>query len=379
MNIIRTLVPVCVLLLWLCLPGTSATAPGEESYPAVSGPCLLRFPDDHGAHPDFQTEWWYYTGNLRSSDGKPFGFQLTFFRRRLIPPGDEATLAEPASKWRTSQVYLAHAAVSDITGKTFRHAERMSRGTLGFAGTLDSPGTRTVFLGNWSAELGAERHRLRADTGEFSIDLDLRPGKPPVLHGQSGYSRKGRRPESASCYYSFTRLEAEGSIGLEGKSVSVQGMAWMDHEFSSVALESDLEGWDWFSLQLSDGTELMIYLLREKGGPVSAASSGTLVERSGSTIHIESTDMEAQVTDYWTSPETGARYPQKWSFRIRSPDMEFTVVSNLPNQEMRTPGTTGVTYWEGSVTARGTRAGTSFEAKGYMELTGYDKPMAGVF
>lgn len=378
MGVYRVLAALCILSLAICGPASNLYS-GESGYLSVNGPCHLRFPEDHGTHPGFRTEWWYYTGNLRSSEGDAFGFQLTFFRRQTTPPRREYTRSSPSSRWRTDQVFAAHAALSDISGGTFLQAERMSRAVLGLAGVLQDRHSTTVFLGNWAAAPGPQTHTLKVDTGQFALDLTLRPLKAPVLHGDSGYCRKGRMPQSAGCYYSFTRLEATGTIDLRGRRRSVRGTAWMDHEFSSAPLEEDLAGWDWFSLQFSDNTELMVYLMREKDGSWSTASSGTFVDASGGTTRLESTDIEPRVLAHWNSPDSGARYPQKWSLRILPLDMEITVDSSLRSQEMRSAGTTGVTYWEGSVAARGTRAGTPVDAQGYMELTGYDKPLTGMF
>jgi predicted secreted hydrolase len=195
-----------------------------------------------------------------------------------------------------------------------------------------------------------------------------------VLHGDAGYSRKGQSPERASCYYSFTRLQADGTLTLDGTPHRVRGTAWMDHEFSTAALQPGITGWDWFSLQLSDRTEIMIFLLRQHDGNLNPASSGTYVTPSGQPRHLSREDVHIEALDFWTSPHTGARYPVKWNVRIAPFNYEFIVTASLADQEMRTARSTGVVYWEGSVRAQGTRQGKPVDGVGYVELTGYDKP-----
>lgn len=364
--------------VFLVMRERTPAALGPEGYRAVTGPCGPAFPRDHGPHPDFKTEWWYYTGNLTAEDGRRFGYQLTFFRSRIIPPGEDSSRPEPASAWRTSQIFLAHAAVSDIDGKTYLHAERMARGALGMAGAALDGDVARVQLRGWSADIGPNLHRIAADAGSFKLDLDLTPVKPPVLHGEEGYSRKGKAPESASCYYSFTRLDAAGTLGLGARSFRATGLSWMDHEFSSAPLEPNLAGWDWFSLQLNDGTELMAYFLRDKNGGFSPASSATFVDPAGNPVHISGSDLALQAEKTWTSPKTGAVYPAKWRLSAPSLPLDLTVIPNLADQEMRTPGTTDVTYWEGSVSVSGVRgkggASARVSGSGYVELTGYETP-----
>ncbi len=349
---------------------------GPEGYRAVDGPCGLDFPEDHGPHSDYKTEWWYYTGNLTAENGRRFGYQLTFFRSRILPPGAESTWPEPASAWRTAQIYLAHAAVSDLDEKKYLHDERMARGALGMAGAAMDGDVARVRLRGWSADLGPDRHRIRANAEDFGIDLDLTPVKPPVPHGEGGYSRKGTDPASASCYYSMTRLESRGTIRVGSTSFGVAGLSWMDHEFSSAPLESNLAGWDWFSLQLADGTELMAYFLRHEDGGFSPASAATFVDAAGTAVHLPKAGLDLRVLNTWTSPKTGAVYPAGWRLRVPALSIDLTVTPNLPDQEMRTPGTTDVTYWEGSVSVAGVRGeGSTARAvsgSGYVELTGYE-------
>lgn len=371
-----------VATVWFGRRSTPEFPVDSDGYRIVDSPCGLRFPEDHGSHPDHKTEWWYYTGNLRDKNGADYGFQLTFFRSRIAPPSAEADWPEPRSAWRTSQLFLAHAAVSDIDGGRFYQTDRVARGALDIAGAVREGETVRVHLRDWRAEIDGDRHRLRAEGPELDIDLTLRTEKPPVPHGEDGYSRKGGKPESASCYYSLTRLAAEGTVraGAGGKPASATGLAWMDHEFSSAPLESGLEGWDWFSLRLSDGTELMVYLLRRENGERSPASSATWVGRDGIGRHVEADGIAVEVTDTWESPHTGATYPAGWRLRIPGRGVDLRVSPRLADQEMRTERSTGVTYWEGAVSVEGTGAeGEPVRGSGYVELTGYaeafDAPM----
>ena len=373
-----SLAPLLVLLVSISSI-YPAIAADPEAYLQVTGPCGLEFPRDHGAHPGYRTEWWYYTGNLRSSGGDRYGFQLTFFRSRISPPGTEKAWPDPPSAWRTQQVYAAHAALTDIGGKRHLQAERLSRGALEMAGVRQGPTETRVFLKDWSARIGPESQELTAVAEDFSFELTLSPAKAPVLHGRDGYSRKGSSPENASCYYSFTRLEAGGSLTIAGREVAVSGLAWMDHEFSTAPLEAGIKGWDWFSLQLSDQTEIMAFLLRTADGGISPASSGTWVASDGNSHHLSKDEFSVNVLDTWKSPHSKAVYPSRWHLRVPEYKLDVVISPNLADQEMRTSAGTDITYWEGSVSIRGTHQGKPVDGQGYVELTGYardfDAPM----
>jgi predicted secreted hydrolase len=347
---------------------------GASDFRAVKGPCNFVFPRDHGAHSDFRTEWWYYTGNLSASTGKRYGFQLTFFRVQIAEPGSEKTWPTNPSAWRTKDLFLAHAALSDLESKRFYVDERVARGGAGLAGaTQDGEATR-IFIGSWSTLIESTHHRLKALAKEFSLDLLCKAAKPLVAHGVGGYSRKGDSPESASCYYSYTRLEVQGSITLHGIPVSVVGTAWMDHEFSSAPLEEDIVGWDWFGLQFDDQTELMLYLLRQKGSGNSPSSSGTFVKTSGEAVPLSGSDFRVEVLERWKSPRSGATYPARWKIQVVPLNLELYILPNLSNQELITEKSTRVTYWEGSVTASGDAGQRTVSGVGYVEMTGYAKP-----
>ena len=365
---------ILVALLLCTGIGAGMLRAGESEFRSVTGPCHLTFPADHGPHAEYRTEWWYYTGNVADDKGRRFGFQLTFFRSALQAPDRRRHWPDPASAWRTDQVYLAHAAVADITGGRHLQAEQMARPVLSMAGAYRDDSNVSIHLHSWQAVITAEGHRLQAAADDFAFSLNLRAVKPPIRHGDGGYSVKGQSPERASCYYSFTRMQASGSITVQGRRHVVEGPAWMDHEFSTAPLQPGTTGWDWFSLQLDEQTDVMLYLLRQADGTVNPASSGTVVASTGRSLHLEHSDVRIRPLAYWTSPHTDARYPVKWHLHIPSLQLELTVAANLKDQEMRTLQSTNVVYWEGSVQAVGTRGGHPVEGVGYVELTGYARP-----
>ncbi len=347
----------------------------DAGYHRVTGPCDFEFPRDHGAHPGFRTEWWYYTGNLRDPDGARYGFQLTFFRRQLRATDERRQWPQPASAWRTDQVFLAHAALTDIDGGRHYHAEDIGRGALDLAGVENREQDVRVYLRDWEAVIGPRGHALAMTGAEFGFDLQLTPVKDLVAHGDRGYSRKGADPARASCYYSFTRMKTSGTIRFKGRRLKVEGLSWMDHEYSTAALEPGIRGWSWFSLQFDNGTELMLFLLNLKAGGYHPASSGTLVAPDGTTTAVTSDHIQAVALRQWKSPHSGAEYPLAWRLRVRQPDLDLRIATPVDDQEMITSRSTGVTYWEGSVTAQGRMAGQDVNGRGYMELTGQVQAM----
>lgn len=350
-------------------------AANSSDFISITAPCYLEFPRDHGRHPGYRIEWWYYTGNLQSEEGDHFGFQLTFFRYQLKPSDAGAKWPERPSSWRTNQLYFAHAALADLTGKQFLNSEETAREALGIAGVGQHNGMTTVFLKKWSVALGGDEHHLQADAADFSFNLKMKALKAPVLHGNVGYTLKGESSEQSSCYYSFTRLETSGTVVVNGKVFKVKGLSWMDHEFSSEPLDENAAGWDWFSLQLDNGTELMIYIIRMASGLANPASSATFIDAAGEPVHFILQDFSIDVLDTWKSPHTGAIYPSKWRVTLIALGMELVIESNLADQEMQSPHSTGITYWEGSVSIRGKSMGKSVGGAGYVELTGYEKPL----
>jgi len=325
------------------------------------------FPRDHGSHEAFRTEWWYYTGHLSAPDGRRFGYQLTFFRRGM----SAEQIKTMPSRWSITQLYLAHFAVSDLSKKRFRYAEKISRAGLGKAGAEQD--RLHVWLDQWIAEspIGSLRHTLEAAKGDLAIRLDLSPDKSPVVHGTGGISRKGTAPSQASHYYSFTRLATTGTVTVGKESFNVTGVSWMDHEFGSADLGEDLVGWDWFSVQLDDRTELMLYRLRRTDGSADPVSSGTVIAPDGRARHLSLEDFILEPLSYWTSSSSKARYPQRWRLAIPSRQMALELSPLMPEQELSTTESTHVTYWEGAIEATGTSHGRPIRGQGYMELTGY--------
>jgi predicted secreted hydrolase len=324
------------------------------------------FPSDHGPHPDFRTEWWYYTGNLKTAAGRHFGFQLTFFRIGLVP-AVEATGAEPrASAWVARQFYLAHFAVTDTAGGRFHAFSRTSRDALGLAGASASP--FRVWLEDWSAEGDGASARLRAADGDVALDLKVSAAKPPVAQGDRGLSRKGPQLGNASFYYSFTRMQALGVVRLGDETFDVSGEAWMDREWSTSALAAGVEGWDWFAVQLDDGRELMFYLLRRRDGTPDPFSAGTLVEADGTTRALVLRDIRVETLAYWRSPRGAVRYPARWRLTVPSMSLFLELQPRLADQELMV----GTRYWEGAVAVTGSgAAGRPLAGQGYVELVGY--------
>jgi predicted secreted hydrolase len=354
--------------------GRLELAPLEARGPAFARAKKVRdfhLPLDHGPHFAFETEWWYYTGNLAAGDGRRFGFQLTFFRRGLSPG------APPKGPGlRTNQVYFAHLALTDVAGKRHRFFERWSRGAAGLAGA--SGESFRVWLEDWRAEglsPDGASVRLLARDEAWGLDLRLAAAKPLVRHGEGGLSPKSAVPGNASYYIGYTRMSALGSVSVGGPSVEVSGSAWFDHEWSTSALGEGAVGWDWFSLQLEDGRELMFFRIRRADGTIEPASGGTLVARDGSTRRLLAADVALDVLDRWTSPESGATYPVRWRLRSAAAALDLEVERRLNAQEMRA----SFTYWEGAVLVRGTSEGRPTGGEGYVELTGYAGGMKGVF
>ena len=326
-------------------------------------PRAFAFPADAGPHPDFRTEWWYYTGNLETATGRHVGFQLTFFRTALAPRAIEV---RRASAWATTQVYLAHFAVTDTEGRSFRAWSRTSREGIGLAGAQAQP--FRVWLEDWSATAdGDAAVRLRASEGDVGIDLVLGTRGRLVLQGDRGLSRKGPEPGNASYYYSMPRMPARGTVELDGVQHAVTGLVWMDREWSTSALGRDLIGWDWFALMLDDGRDLMVYRLRRRDGSPDPLSAGTLVSPDGRVERLGRDDVAIEVLDHWTSPQSRVRYPSRWRVDVPSAELHLEVSPRLPDQELDV----GTRYWEGAVRAEGEVAGRSVTAKGYVELVGY--------
>jgi len=345
-------------------------AEAEAGFARAFEPRPFEFPADHGPHPEFQSEWWYFTGNLDAEldegTGRRFGYQLTFFRRALAA-GEPAR----ASRWATRQAWLAHFALTDADAAgsgRFRAFERASRGALGLAGAELAP--LRVWLEIWeAASVGPDTFplRLAAEEDGVALELELRPAKPLVLHGESGLSRKGSQSGNASFYYSATRLETSGTVRAGGASFAVRGFSWMDREWSTSALEPGQVGWDWFALQLDDGRELMLYRLRREDGSADPASSGTLVERDGRSRALAANEASVEALATWRSDASGATYPSRWRIVVPSAGLSLEVRPLVPEQELRLT----FRYWEGAVEVEGLARGAKVDGRGYVELTGY--------
>jgi predicted secreted hydrolase len=324
------------------------------------------FPDDHGAHPDFRTEWWYFTGNLVSDDGKEFGYQFTIFRTAL-----SKEKSERKSEWNSNQIYMAHFAVTDIDGNKLYFDERFSREGNNLAGAKANP--FKVWLEDWQI-IQTQNEVLfdlpiinvMAKTKNFEIDFILESVKPFVLQGDEGLSQKGKQLGNASYYYSYTRLKTEGKIILEGNEFTVSGFSWMDREWSTSALSEDQKGWDWFALQLDDNTEIMYYQMRKNDGSQDVFSKGVFVDEQGASQLIKKDDVVLEVTNYWESPD-GEKYPSGWNLQIPSKEIDLKITPAVKNQLMDV----AVRYWEGSVKIEGKKSNADARGRGYVELTGY--------
>ena len=374
----RLLLVSLILLLASCSPASAPSAAAQlpdlagitkdipPGFAVADGSRKLTFPQDFGAHPDFRTEWWYYTGNLDTPDGRHFGFELTVFRVGLLPP----TVELPTdSGWYNRSLYFAHFAVSDIAGDHFYAYERYSRPgpTPGLAGAQAD--SFHVWLEDWSiSEQSSGVYRLQAEEAGITLDLTLKDEMGVVLQGDNGYSRKGENASNASYYYSQPRLRADGFIQMEGTLYQVSGLAWHDHEFGSGALDETQIGWDWFSLQFEDGSALMLFQIRQRNGSISAASSGAFIPPDGTPQPVQKNDFEISVLSTWRSPHTQGLYPSAWEIRLDKPGCTLKVDPWMADQEINFPS---VTYWEGAVHFEGTCDGAPVRGNGYVELTGY--------
>ena len=331
---------------------------------SADGSRSLIFPEDFGAHEDFRTEWWYYTGNLQTAEERHFGFELTIFRVGLLP---QAVELPDDSRWYGHSVYFAHFAVSDIANEKFYAFERYSRPGPGLAGAQADP--YRVWLEDWNiSELTPGVYHVWAAQEDVTLDLTLTDEMGVVLHGENGHSRKGEDVNNASYYYSQPRLIAQGSVKVAGLAYSVSGLVWKDHEFSTSVLDKNQIGWDWFSLQFEDGPALMLFQLREHGGGLSASSSGTFMDTHGTPELIQKNGFSISVLDQWRSPHTQGMYPAAWQIELTDPHCLLEVRPWMADQEIHFPA---VTYWEGAVRFEGTCNGALARGNGYVELTGY--------
>jgi predicted secreted hydrolase len=337
----------------------------QDPWQRAIGPWAWQFPRDHGAHPNFKTEWWYFTGNLKDKAGRPFGYQLTIFRQ-----GVQFTPAQPDSKWAVRDFYFGHFTVSDIAANQFHVAEKVSRGALGEAGA--SPDAMNVKLSSWTITQGGdERIELESDAPGMSLALTALPAKPLILEGIKGLSQKANGAGEASYYYSYPRLETTGHLHVGDVDYAVNGLSWFDHEFSTSSLGTDQVGWDWFCLQLDSKEEIMLYALRDKTGAIDPNSEGTWVRADGTAERLPPGSFTITRTGTWRSPGSGAIYPAGWRISIPSHQAELTDTPAMADQELRLAKMGALSYWEGACTVAGQVGGAAVTGVGYTELTGY--------
>jgi len=361
------------LLVACGAPPTTAPAglgnwlgPTDASGYATATPgTALTFPEDHGAHPDFRIEWWYYTFRLSDPAGRDYGAQLALFRLATRPQ------AAATEGWDSAQVFMAHLAVSELDAGRFHFSERLARPVLGLAGAASAP--HRVWVENCRVEERptepgqAMSRRIDCRQEGLELALDLASAQPPVLHGKQGYSRKASHGESASFYYSFPRIAVHGHLTVpDSAAVAVQGQGWFDHEWSSGLLPTSTVGWDWLSLTLDNGEALMLFRLRDAGGD-SREVRGSLIAADGGLRSFVAPASAMQGSRPWRSPHSSARYPLAWKIELDDFDLRLQVDAELDDQELNT----SVRYWEGAVRASGSHKGVPVKAQGYLEMTGY--------
>jgi predicted secreted hydrolase len=368
------LIIICGILLFLSINTSHLFA--EDFKQALPGR-TFSFPQDHFSHPEFKTEWWYYSGHLQSQgqDKKSYGYQLTFFRTGL-----KREAKNQKSKWAIQDLYFAHLALTDESKMKFEYREKVSRGSLGEGGASVFKKDRMpfrVWLEDWSVELKGpliQDHLLKAGEKNLGIELVLKPEKNPVIHGQNGISQKAEGGGYASHYYSITHLKTTGKVFLKNKEIPVEGISWMDHEFGSNQLQEYQVGWDWFSIQLDNRVDLMFYQIRQRDGKTDPYSSGTIIFPDGRYQYLPKKEFQIDVLNQWKSPKSGTIYPSAWSVKVPDHQIELTLTPTVKNQELITKESTQVTYWEGSVRVNGKYQGHSIKGMSYVELTGYAKP-----
>lgn len=352
-----------MLAMLLCAsPVSHRAALGEERFKFATPGYEFVFPRDHGSHPEYKTEWWYYTGHFTTDDGRRYGFELTFFRAALTPPAPRET------NWDLQNVMPAHFAITDVQAKDFRYYEKLNRAS---PFTADAAiGRLDVFNEGWRATTNPDGSwHIAAREGNDSLDLTLRANKPPAIHGENGVSIKAQGSGYASHYYSMTSLEAAGTInGRRGS-----GQAWMDHEFGSSMLRESQQGWDWYSIQLDNDAEIMLYVIRRTDGTPDVTSSGSLIASDGRVIRIRRDQMRITPLARWKSPKSRATYPMGWRVELPSFNVSLLVRPLLNAQELITRGSTNITYWEGACDVTGSFGGTPVQGGAYVEMTGYDK------
>jgi predicted secreted hydrolase len=353
----RRVIPVLLLILTQIV---SCTPKYIIDHSRPSRPVNL--PNDDAAHYTSQTEWWYYTGHLQAEDGTEYGFEVTFFKRLTSEDRAPGCFLNVPGHWIKEVGMLGHFAVTDLEQKKFHAAQIHNLAKRWKA----DPDRYHVYINGWSVEAKDGAHHLKAAMSKYSVDLKLTPTKPPALNGPNGILEKG---VNANYYYSYTNIKVEGTIKANGIIKSVKGKAWMDHEFGPMGLLNSQVGWDWYSIQLDNNTELMLYMVKHNESVV-AQSGGTYVFADGKTRWLKLTDIEIKATDTWMSPKTKAVYPAGWVITVIPLNLRLLVKPIMAEQELTLKP---VTYWEGAATVTGTSSGKPVSGKGYVELVGYDK------
>lgn len=353
----------------LFLPLLCACAFAQESWQLALPGWKYEFPRDHAVHREFQTEWWYFTGNLQDEKGGQWGYQITFFRQ-----GVRREKSQELSRFIVRDLKFAHFAVSDLSGGRFRFAQKLSRGAFGEAGFGENKAE--AWIDDWRLESKqADSFILKGAEGDVSLELELQTVKPPVIHGKDGVSQKAEGLGRASHYCSLTRLATTGALTVQGKRLPVEGLSWFDHEWATNQLAANQVGWNWFSFQFTDGSELMLYQMRCADGSVDISSSGTLVEADGTVLPLARDDYRLTPLKKWKSPKTGAEYPVYWRVEIPRLKLEAEVITPLESQELVL---SPIAYWEGAIRVKGLRGARPVNGSGYMELTGYSGPLVGI-
>ena len=364
-RVVLTLMVMGVSVPWMSRGVVRAQDGPPSEWQHASPDRVLEFPRDHASHPAYRIEWWYYTGNLDAAGGRSFGYQVTFFRVGVDPAP-----ANP-SRWAVRDLYMAHLAVTDLENGRHLFDERLNRAGGGWAGARDD--RLEVWNEDWRLWLEGSNHRmeLASEDAGFGLALSLVDARPPVLHGGNGFSQKGMSVGNASHYYSLTRMPTTGEVRIGDDTFPVSGSSWMDHEFGTSFLEPSQQGWDWFSVQLDDGTDLMVYQLRQVDGSTHVRSAGTVVGPDGAAQTLGVHDYRLTPGRVWTSPTSPAAYPVEWRVEVPSAALDLSVQAVVDGQELHTEESTGVTYWEGAIRVTGTHEGRTVTGRGYLELTGY--------
>jgi predicted secreted hydrolase len=352
----KSFVHIFCLILYILLMHRAPIS-AQEYRDVVPGD-YVKLPEDLFYRKDYRVQWWYFTGHLKDGYGREFGYEVTFFVAGVQKRGYR-------SSFGTNNIYISHFAISDIEGKRYLYTDDADNGAFGFAGAEED--RLKVWVGKDFLEGNPSVMRIRAGNKDASADLRLVPKKKVVLNGVNGYLRKSMEsPLISSLYFSYTRMETEGDLKINGSEYRVKGESWFDREISSRGPGEDYAGWDWFSLQLDDNREIMIYMIRKKDGSIDNFSSGTFVNPDGSYRQISKKEFDIEILKHYKSKKTGARYPSQWKIKVPAENIDVTVTPMLQDQEFLGTYSTWNYYWEGACRIEGSRQG-----KAYVEMTGY--------